>query len=576
MKILRNRKLIIFSILLIGAVLLYFFKYCNQKELTFIVMGDNRPSIITEKQPDIFRCLLDEAKSLNPAFIVHLGDMIYTNSTNKDTINSYFKSFFEILDTTNAYFVPGNHDIQNDSSKFVYKKYFKKFYYSFLKNNNLFIALDVVSSDSIYQTKQITWLDSVLNASKKVDNKFIFTHYPIYTRPDIYSHTLDINSNLRNELLKRIERYKINYVFSSHLHGYNYQKIKDVYQYITGGLGAPLLPPNKGGFFHFLKITIKGKSVKVKVYKQFEAANEQLTLYKDTISKYDIYIPKGWNKTIINNSSDLSFVMFESNVNKDSLSKNSISIKCWKMLNYVSCKNQTLILSREYFKEKRVKNHGYIDIMGNKGYYCLIDGKEKYINYTVIIKKDMIYFIETDIAKNASNLIKYQLNLSEKYFKINCGDFSNTYQHKQTGYNLILPEEWRFVSINETDSTARIVINKKENANLNIEPKCIVFIDINKISKRENKSKDENSKMIVNKALFKLKQIKVDYKIINQGEFKVQNNDGYFMNLDMSDKRDFFNRRISSYNLKEYYVRYIVDSHDRNIDIDLLGKIFEK
>jgi hypothetical protein len=73
------------------------------------------------------------------------------------------------------------------------------------------------------------------------------------------------------ELIRMFATYKVDYVFAGHIHGYA-RSVRDGVTYIvTAGGGAPLyLPPEFGGYYHFVRVDVEDDSVRDKVIHLYE------------------------------------------------------------------------------------------------------------------------------------------------------------------------------------------------------------------------------------------------------------------------------------------------------------------
>jgi hypothetical protein len=64
------------------------------------------------------------------------------------------------------------------------------------------------------------------------------------------------------ELVKLFAKYKVTRVFAGHIHGYAKTERDGVVYSISGGGGGQLhLPPEFGGFYHYLRIDVDKKKI---------------------------------------------------------------------------------------------------------------------------------------------------------------------------------------------------------------------------------------------------------------------------------------------------------------------------
>jgi hypothetical protein len=98
---------------------------------------------------------------------------------------------------------------------------------------------------------------------------FVFVHHPLYPEKGNghhYGGSLDKYPKERDRLQSLFVRYKVTAVFEGHEHLYMWKVIDGVTEIITGGGGATLYAgEGKGGFYHFVLVTVDGDSVKGEV-----------------------------------------------------------------------------------------------------------------------------------------------------------------------------------------------------------------------------------------------------------------------------------------------------------------------
>ena len=234
----------------------------NSKNFTFVVLGDRTASA---NQP-IFDQVIGTIKSLNPDFIVNVGDLVEGYSNSSDMINSEWDSIFTNLGflKTKFYFTPGNHDASDSLSLSIYlsRNGYKKSYYSFSVGKNRFIVLDNSQQEKANEPDpvQLQWLISELSKYKKNDNIFCFMHKSFWF--DEYK------TSRADTFHKLFVKYGVDYVFSGHDHHY----VKLVWDGITYTMVGPSGSRYKlfrkeefGAFQNFLLVSIKNDKVQFRV-----------------------------------------------------------------------------------------------------------------------------------------------------------------------------------------------------------------------------------------------------------------------------------------------------------------------
>ncbi|MEW6684815.1 MAG: metallophosphoesterase [Candidatus Edwardsbacteria bacterium] len=224
----------------------------------FAIIGDNTGG----HEPGILLQVLTEIERLNPDFVICVGDLIEGYSQNPKEIQAQWDTLQTILKILNEpfYFVPGNHDIQDEMSEKIYiKNTCVQPHYSFNYQNNHFIVLDNsrFESGEEISAEQWNWLKDDLEKNKNAENVFCFFHKPFW------AEALEQKKNTEkwHELFKQ---YGVKGVFSGHWHSY-FRTFWDGINYTAvGSSGASLkedLP--RGKFYQFLWVTVDGKSVQI-------------------------------------------------------------------------------------------------------------------------------------------------------------------------------------------------------------------------------------------------------------------------------------------------------------------------
>ena len=243
----------------------------------FVILGDNRNGYQTFSQ------IIDQINTIEPAFTIDNGDLVYGGEPNK------YRLFYETVSKLQVplYTTLGNHDIRENGRE-TYTKLFGPAYYSFDYQNIHFAFLDSSrgwTEKRAIPEEQYQWLEKDL---EKAQGKriFVVTHIPptdprAKTEPNPYpqmseaekttaikqemsklSGTSNIDHSFPDkEEAKRFEilmtKYKVDTVFMSHIHAY-FSFVKDDVRYIiSGGAGAELL--TKDTYYHFMRVKVTDK-----------------------------------------------------------------------------------------------------------------------------------------------------------------------------------------------------------------------------------------------------------------------------------------------------------------------------
>ena len=223
---------------------------------TFAVIGDRagRP------MSGVFEKNLQEVLKTKPDFIIQLGDIL------NDSSNSEYEFVKNLLKDVKIpiYFVPGNHDLMGDPKGEKYQKFTgRPLYYYFDYENARFIILNNASGGIGKEQKK--WLIEVLESTDR-KYKFVFMHQPLIS-PGFFFLFHKINPIESNELMKIFEEYKVNYVFSGHIHMY-YKKVINGTTYIISGIGGStpyVSPEDTYGKPHFILVDVKENKIEDKM-----------------------------------------------------------------------------------------------------------------------------------------------------------------------------------------------------------------------------------------------------------------------------------------------------------------------
>jgi hypothetical protein len=232
---------------------------------SFAVFGDNRGS--TTVIEHLLARVDDDPDIL---FAVSLGDIIGMGRTD---LYERFLGQVERNLTKPVAFVVGNHELM-PVGKTTRERYALTigpsgpFYYSFTVGSAYFIAVDN-AWDADLDGPQEEWLRAELSAAQGCKHVFVFMHRPPYDpRGTGYDHSMGRAPAER--LMDILSRYRVTYIFCSHVHGYFAGAWGSIPYVVSGGAGAPLIGTDPAGatggryyFNHYLKVTVTGKSVTI-------------------------------------------------------------------------------------------------------------------------------------------------------------------------------------------------------------------------------------------------------------------------------------------------------------------------
>ena len=253
---------------------------------SFVVLGDSRdgkgPSPILAQE-------MKEINLLSPDFIVHTGD--WAGYPGREGWENFLKVMK--IGKVPYHLVVGNHEVSRNWKDWytLYKEMIKKpLYYSFKYGNCSFIILCCYSEKNgktiggKIDKEQFKWLERQLEKAKNSDFIFVFVHEPLYPVDGHICSSLDRYPEERDKLANLLRKYNA-VVFCGHEHLYNKKVVNGLTQIITSGAGAPLYAsPEKGGFYHYLYVTVKEKKFRIAVITPGNIFDPELKVYKEKLS----------------------------------------------------------------------------------------------------------------------------------------------------------------------------------------------------------------------------------------------------------------------------------------------------
>ena len=221
--------------------------------------------------------LVARVNAMNPAFVVHLGDITDPVPTSPD-FNGSAEVFHKASEVFSMpyYLVPGNHDIGekihpalpriDDQVSITrraigqYEQNFGRQRYSFEHEDCLFVVINTMLMNSGLEEEheQWDWLKQTLSVGvgKRI---FVFAHYPLYLsardEPDYYDN---IDEPARTQLVDLLAQYPVEGYYAGHVHNFFYNYLNDMHQFAlpsTGIIRADYMeffrdaPPREMGSF---------------------------------------------------------------------------------------------------------------------------------------------------------------------------------------------------------------------------------------------------------------------------------------------------------------------------------------
>ncbi len=252
-------------LLLITITFTTLFASVDNQDFRFVIVGDRHSGAVD----NIFEEIIDEVSLFDPDFVINVGDMIEGYSEDSTTILNQWDTILAIVGRLPCKFcfVPGNHDLQNENDRLIFKRKtgFNR-YYSFDYRNSHFIVLDnTMTYWAIPQDmdkEQLDWFKKDLEKNKNKDNIFVFYHIPTY----LYA----LRDGTQDSLVATFEKYNVSAVFTGHHHQYSYLNQNNI-EYINVGSSGGIMDTDdfaRGHFYQYLFVSVRGTKYDIAVIKK--------------------------------------------------------------------------------------------------------------------------------------------------------------------------------------------------------------------------------------------------------------------------------------------------------------------
>lgn len=221
--------------------------YNDPTNFQFAIISDNAGGT----RPGVFADGIKKLNLLMPEFVMSVGDFIPGNTNDRTVLARDWAEFDEHLKPLKVpfFWVPGNHDINNDVMRDVWNNRVGVPFYSFVYKDVLFLALDSTGEKGqIVPEYQVEYMKQALAKNAAVRWTFVFLHHPLW----LYDDPAGFAS------VQALLQGRPHTVIAGHTHHYLHERRDGANYYILGttGGGSQLRGVRYGEFDHVTWVTV--------------------------------------------------------------------------------------------------------------------------------------------------------------------------------------------------------------------------------------------------------------------------------------------------------------------------------
>lgn len=223
----------------------------------FAVLSDNH------KGWGVFKPIMKEIARDGYSFAVHGGDFVAQDKENR--YRFFFRQLAEVKGKAPIFFIPGNHDVYDESDKFSLKnfhKYCGPDHYWFSRGNAAFVVLN--DAQSTIPEDQFRWLENTLRKLRGTfTHLFVFMHVPPFDPREGQSYCLP--DGIGKRFMRLMEEFGVDYVFSGHIHCYFKEVINGVTYIVIPSAGGTVRCPD--AFYGYIRVVVQRQELTDSVIK---------------------------------------------------------------------------------------------------------------------------------------------------------------------------------------------------------------------------------------------------------------------------------------------------------------------
>jgi 3',5'-cyclic AMP phosphodiesterase CpdA len=222
----------------------------NPENFQFAIVSDRTG----HNRPGVFEKAIDKLNLLQPEFVLCVGDLIEGNTEDQAELDRQWDEFDALVKKLEMpfFYLPGNHDINNEAMMETYRRRLGRDYYDFMYKNVLFLCINTEDyGRRSIRDDQARYFAKVLADSRNVRWTCVFMHEPLWQRGPVENW----------ERLERLMSERPYTVFAGHKHRYSKELVnnRDYYILATTGAKEELAGLEKCQFDHIMWVTMTDK-----------------------------------------------------------------------------------------------------------------------------------------------------------------------------------------------------------------------------------------------------------------------------------------------------------------------------
>jgi 3',5'-cyclic AMP phosphodiesterase CpdA len=212
----------------------------------------------------VFKPIMKEIARDGYSFAIIGGDIV--PESNEDRYRFFFEKLAEVRGKPPIYFVPGNHDVFNDKDSYSLKNFWQYCgpdHYCFSWENAAFVVLN--DAQLTIQEDQFRWLESTLRQLRGAfSHIFVVMHVPPLDPREGKGYCLP--APIGKRFMQLMERFRVDCVFSGHIHCYSREVINGV-TYIGSPPAGGTPRCANSLYYGYIQVVVQGQGLKDSVVK---------------------------------------------------------------------------------------------------------------------------------------------------------------------------------------------------------------------------------------------------------------------------------------------------------------------